>query len=142
VARIFLEHPDVGEDLWHWFTEHRHDLDAMGECSPPMDVLETASAVEIVMDLPGVSLPAVKVVFSQGLLVVGGAKPPTRCQHHQAAFHLAERSFGRFARGIRLTGAFETTRATAVLTAGELHIILPRLEERRGKDVHIPVKGE
>jgi HSP20 family protein len=146
VARIFLERRDIAEDVWGWFTEYHRDWQsaspAAAECSPPMDVLETAAAVEILMDLPGVTLTSVKILFAQGLLVIGGTKLPVRCQHHEASFHLAERSFGRFARGVRVSGAFDTGRATATLTAGELRVVLPRIEERRGKHVHIPVEGE
>jgi HSP20 family protein len=146
VARIFLERRDAGEDLWDWFTEYHREWQAASpaaaECSPPMDVVETATAVEILMDLPGVTLTSVKIVFAQGLLVIGGTKLPARCQHHEAAFHFAERSFGRFARGVRLSGAFDTGQATAMLTAGELRVVLPRIAERRGKEVHVPVKGE
>ena len=104
-----------------------------------MDVVETAAGIELVLDLPGVSESAVTVAFSQGTLVVAGRKSPGICAHAQAAFHLAERSFGRFVRAIRLNGAFDAGKATARLAGGELHIRLPRIEERRGRDIRIPV---
>ena len=112
---------------------------AAGECTPPMDVVETAAGLEVVVDLPGVAESVVTVVFSQGTLIVTGRKTPGVCAHAHAAFHLAERSFGRFVRAIRLTGAFDAGKATATLSAGELHIRLPRIEERRGRDIRIPV---
>jgi HSP20 family molecular chaperone IbpA len=55
------------------------------------------------------------------------------------AFHLAERTFGRFARAITLSGAFDAGRATASLAGGELRVVLPRIEERRGRDIAIEV---
>ena len=42
-------------------------------------------------------------------------------------------------RAVRLTGAFDAGKATATLSAGELRVILPRIEERRGRDIRIPV---
>jgi HSP20 family protein len=115
--------------------------DAAGaECTPPMDVLETAESVEIVMDLPGVPAGAIRILFSQGTLVIAGRKAAVACSHAgDAAFHLAERSFGRFARAVRLTGAFDGGRASATLTRGELRVLLPRIEERRGRDVRIEI---
>jgi HSP20 family protein len=104
-----------------------------------MDVVETAEGIAVVLDLPGVAAAAIRVVFTQGTLVVAGRKLPPPCAHREAAFHLAERSFGRFARAIRLAGAVDAGRAAAVLAGGELTITLPRIEERRGRDIQIPV---
>ena len=57
----------------------------------------------------------------------------------EPTFHLVEREFGRFARAVRLTGAFDVQRARASLAAGELTIVLPRLADRRGQAHTIPV---
>lgn len=104
-----------------------------------MDVVETAAGIELLIDLPGVARAAVRVVFSQGTLIVAGRKLPASCRHAEAAFHLAERSFGRFVRAVRLSGAFDAGQAQAALTAGELRLFLPRIDERRGRDIHIDV---
>jgi HSP20 family protein len=112
---------------------------AAGECSPPIDVLETAAGIEIVMDLPGVSANTLRVLFSRDTIVVAGRKLPGVCVHQEAAFHLAERSFGRFARAVRLTGAFDAGNASATLEGGELRIVLPRVDERRGREIHIRI---
>lgn len=109
------------------------------ECAPPLDVLETAAGVELILDLPGVALTEIRIVLSQGMLIVTGRKLPGGCADRHAAFHLAERSFGRFARAVRLAGAVDAGRAQATLIAGELRITLPRIDERRGRDRHIAV---
>jgi len=44
-----------------------------------------------------------------------------------------------FTRAIGVEGAFDTGRATATLTDGELRIVLPRLAERRGGQIRIPI---
>jgi HSP20 family molecular chaperone IbpA len=106
---------------------------------PPLDVLETAEGIEIVVDLPGVAASSIRLVFSQGALVIAGQKLPAACSHRDAAFHLAERSFGRFVRAIRLNGAFDAGRAAATLSGGELRVILPRVDERRGRDIPIEI---
>jgi HSP20 family molecular chaperone IbpA len=56
-----------------------------------------------------------------------------------AAYHLVERDFGRFARAVRLSGAFDIARARATLDLGELTVILPKLLERRGRAHRVPV---
>jgi HSP20 family molecular chaperone IbpA len=50
-----------------------------------------------------------------------------------------ERDFGRFARAVRLTGAFDVPRARATLREGELTVVLPKLLERRGRAHRVAV---
>jgi HSP20 family molecular chaperone IbpA len=104
-----------------------------------MDVVETTEGIEILLDVPGVRLDDVSVTFSRGAVVVSGRKMSGVCEHGDAAFHLAERGFGHFARAVRLNGAFNAARATASLAGGELRIVIPRVEERRGQDISIRV---
>jgi HSP20 family protein len=111
-----------------------------GECAPPCDVMESAEAVEIVMDLPGVDRDSLQVVYTRGVLLIAGTKRASVCSHADAAFHLAERAFGRFARGVRISGAVDAGRTKATLIAGELRIVLPRLAERRGAQITIPIE--
>jgi HSP20 family protein len=109
------------------------------ECSPAIDVFETAATVEVIADLAGVPADRIRIVFSEGVLVIAGQKLPCACEHRDAAFHLAERAFGRFARIVRLSGAIDAGRARATLKAGELHVVMPRIEERRGAEIRIPI---
>ena len=112
-----------------------------GEYHPALDVVETSTAVEIVIDLAGVPSEAVRVLFRGDVLIVAGEKapPPTASE---PSFHLLERGFGRFARAVRLSGAFEIGRAQAKLTAGELTIILPKRVDRRGQVQRIPIETD
>jgi HSP20 family protein len=144
VARIFLEMRNVDEDLRGVFDGLGGD-DAEGtpgETDVPLDAVETDAGLEIVVDLPGVTADAVQVLIVRNTLVVVGRKLPFACQHREAAFHLAERTFGRFARAVRLAGAFDAGRAEATLRAGELRVTLPRIEERRGRELRIPVRAD
>ena len=73
-------------------------------------------------------------------LLKPGKMPPNPGERAEASFHLVERDFGRFARAVRLTGAFHTARATATLANGELRVRVPKVEERRGRDIAVPVR--
>jgi len=115
--------------------EHRADS---GEYHPALDVVETASAVEIVVDVAGVPTQALRVLFRGDVLIVAGEKAPGRIAS-EPSFHLLERGYGRFARAVRLSGAFEIGLARASLSAGELTIVLPKQSERRGRLQSIPV---
>ena len=109
-----------------------------GECHPTLDVLETDAAVEVVVDVSGIPPAALRVLFRAGVLLVAGEKAPPRASDDQT-FHLVEREFGRFARAVRLNGAFDVPRARASVDDGELTIVLPKLVERRDQSHRIPV---
>lgn len=119
----------------------RFDTAPAGECVPPLDLYELDDAILVVIDLPGVPADAVQALFKEGVLVVAGEKPAPTCAAAKdaARFHLAERGFGRFARAVRLTVPIDATRADATLTAGVLRVRIPRLDDRRGAPVRIPV---
>jgi HSP20 family protein len=136
MARVYLERRELPAELVRLLDASP----AAAECTPPLDVIETDAGIEAILDIPGVSPSSVEIVFSRNVLLVTGRKMPAACDHHDAAFHIAERSFGRFARAIGVEGAFDTGRATATLTGGELRIILPRLAERRGAQIRIPIQ--
>ena len=138
-----MDRRDLGEDARRLLDDLEVDRrgGAAGECMPPIDVIETPTTVEILVDVPGVQADSVQVVFSRGTVLIAGRKLPPTCPHHDAAFHLAERAFGRFARAVRLAGAIDAGRARASLSGGELRIVLPRIAERRGHDIRIDVQA-
>lgn len=111
------------------------------DCRPPLDVLETADAIEVVVDVPGVPPESLRIAVRRSTLLVVGAKLATPVDPN-VRFHLAERSYGRFARAVRLAGAFDAARARAVVKAGLLRIVLPRLDDRRGRVMRIAVERE
>lgn len=135
MARVSINRRDLPEDL-----QVLLDAGLSPECTPPFDIVETASGIEIVMDVPGIAADEIEIVFAKNVLLIAGRKLPRACGHDNAAFHVAERAFGRFGRAITLDGAFDLGAATATLSAGELRLVLPRHPERRGGPIKIPVR--
>lgn len=109
-----------------------------GECHPTLDVLETDESVEVVVDVSGIPAGALRVLFRAGVLLIAGEKAPPRVGGDHT-FHLVEREFGRFARAVRLSGAFNVGAAQASVTEGELTVVLPKLVDRRDQSHRIPV---
>jgi HSP20 family protein len=134
---------DLAEDARRLLSELDREFTtadaAAAECRPPIDVVETASTVEVVVDVPGVSAQALRVVIRRNSVLIVGVKLPGTTGP-SARFHLAERSYGRFARVVRLAGAADASRARARVEGGQLRVVLPRLDERRGRVYAIPVE--
>jgi len=128
VRRVFLE---LGRTF---------GLDSLaGECTPALDVYETDDAVEITVDLPGVDSSAIRVLVKGATVLIVGEKPARRAQG-ESSFHLVERGFGRFARSVRLTCACDTGKARAALSDGELRVSIPKMADRRGRSIQVPIE--
>jgi len=110
-----------------------------GECAPPIDVYETDDALEIAVDLAGVAADAVRIMSKGDTILIAGEKAPRRAGR-DSSFHLVERGYGRFARVVPLTRACDTSNARATLVEGELHITIPKIADRRGKTITIPIE--
>jgi HSP20 family molecular chaperone IbpA len=92
---------------------------------PPVDLLETASELQILVALPGVEPDGAHVVIDDGsLIVVGHRELPARSRG--AAIHRIEIPYGRFERRISLpAGRYELDRRE--LAHGCLLITLRKL---------------
>lgn len=142
MARLFHEARDLADDVRRVFDELEREassLGASGECVPALDVLETADSAQIVVDLPGVRPGSVRILIRAGTVLIAGAKEPAACASREATFHLVERGFGRFARVVRLAGAFDASRAHATMHAGELRLVIPKIADRRGGEIVVPI---
>jgi HSP20 family protein len=137
MARVYVERRELPSELVRLLDA----TPAAAECTPFLDVIETDAGVEVVLDVPGVPRDSIEIVFSNNVLLIAGQKLPAMCEHRDAAFHIAERSFGRFARAISVDGAFDGGRATATLADGELRVRLPRLADRRGVQIAIQIRS-
>jgi HSP20 family protein len=110
-----------------------------GQCSPPLDVIETDETVELIVDLPGVGPGTVRVVLKGSLVLIAGEKASDPPAATPGDYHLVERSFGRFARVVRVATPFDGSRGTAAFLNGTLRIVLPKLLERRGRSRSLPI---
>jgi HSP20 family protein len=113
---------------------------AAGDCVPPLDVIETDEAVEILLDVPGVPASSLRVLVKGAVVLIAGEKWVTGPGPGTGGYHLVERGSGRFARAVRVSGAFEGSRVRATLADGELRITVPKLADRRGTGLAVPIE--
>ena len=102
--------------------------------TPAADVVETADAFTVTLELPGVAREAVNVVAKGCTLVVTGM----RCAQNEpgeGAYLVMERSYGPFARRFTLPRDCVAQSIEAVLRDGVLtvtvHKVLPACRHRR-----------
>lgn len=108
---------------------------------PAMDILERPDDLEIRIDLVGVHPGSLRLsIAGNRLLIAGEKRPPCSCAPGSAVFHVAERTFGRFTRAVALRRAFNASAIRATLAQGELRIVVPHIEDRRGREIEIPIE--
>jgi HSP20 family protein len=126
------------EDLARRRPDRRHMVS--GECLPLLDVFETDRTIDIVLDVPGVVPDSLRILVKAGVVLVAGEKERPEPARGPASFHLVERDFGRFARAVRIHAAVDAGQAKARLQNGELRIVLPKIQERRGHEILVTVE--
>jgi HSP20 family protein len=132
---------ELAEEARRIFAELDRTVDAArltGQCSPAIDVYETEGALEISVELPGVDAEAVRIIVKESTVLIVGEKVPRRGRG-DANFHLVERGFGLFARTVSLATPCNAAAAAATLIAGELRITLPKIGDRRGRVLRVPI---
>jgi HSP20 family protein len=141
---MFPEMTDFASEIRRAFDDLDRQLGgrAAGEYTPPVDVFDDAKTVTIVVELPGVKAESVRAILKHGVVIVIGEKPQSATRECSAQYHLAERSFGRFARAVRVHHAIDGAAARGTLSGGELRITIPRLADRRGQQIAIPIEGQ
>jgi HSP20 family protein len=75
----------------------------------------------------------------KGMFVLIVGEKASRRGRGDSSFHLVERGLGRFARSVRLMAACDAGRAEATLENGELRVRLPKIVDRRGRGIRIPI---
>jgi HSP20 family protein len=100
----------------HWAPLRRTGHDA-----PELDVRENANAIVVEVELPGVDAKDVSVTLANGVLTVTGEKRQEK-EEKGESYHLAERSFGRFERAIRLPDTIDEARIEAKFDKGVLSV--------------------
>ncbi|HJS85609.1 MAG TPA: Hsp20/alpha crystallin family protein [Acetobacteraceae bacterium] len=96
-----------------------------GVMAPRMNVSETENEIRVEAELPGVSEKDVNIELSDDLLTIRGEKQAQREDKNQN-YHIVERSFGSFARSIRLPFSPQPDQVKAEFANGVLHIALPK----------------
>src|SRR4029078_4940770 len=108
--------------------------------APPVDLCESADAIVIYVELPGLTAEHIKVGATNTQLRIWGDKK-RRTPRNRILSHLcSERSFGKFSRIVPLRWTVSIQDAEASIDNGMLMVRLPKIEDRRGVEFKIPVK--
>ena len=109
---------------------------------PNVDICECGEGLVVEAEVAGVDPESLVVKVGSGNLVLEGNKPAPP-EDMPRAFHSQTRTHGAFRREIPLNVAVNTHKARAVLRSGLLRISFPKVPNKRGEAIRIPVeRGE
>lgn len=124
--------------LWdEYFGPGRRALKPLeAEWVPSVDISETADKLTVKAEIPGIDIKDIEISISGDLLTLKGEKKSER-EEKEENYHLVERSYGSFARTIRLPVSVETDKIEATYKNGVLTITCPKKEEVKAKPIQI-----
>jgi HSP20 family protein len=113
-------------------------LPALGEWAPALDVSETKDGITVRAEVPGMDPKDIELSLQEQVLTVKGEKKQEK-EEKDEHYYRAERSYGAFARAIRLPAPVDSSKVTATFKNGVLTVALPKAPAAKGTT--IPIKG-
>ena len=120
-ARLF------GDGEEGWFT---------GTIVPALDMSETDTAIEVRMDVPGVTAKDIDIQITGNVLTVRGQRQEEK-EEKGKTFHRVERRYGNFSRSVTLPCTVAESEVAAEYHEGVLTIKLPKTEESKAHKVEV-----
>ena len=107
---------------------------------PTTDVLETEKAIELKVDMPGVTPEAIDVKLDGNMLTLS-AERKQETKEEKNGWVRQERSWGKFARSFVLPETVEGTTPEASYKHGVLTVTLPKKEVPQPKSFKVKVEA-
>lgn len=114
------------------------EMSSLGDWEPKIDLSETKDATVVKAEVPGVDHKDISVSLLDGVLTIKGEKEGEK-EEKDKRYHRVERSYGSFARAIRLPSAVDGSKVSATFKDGVLTVTLPKTGEAKGAT--IPIKA-
>jgi HSP20 family protein len=134
VSRLRREMDRLWDD---YFGSGRRGLQPLqAEFAPVVDVKETAEAVVVKAEVPGMDAKEINISVTGNVLTIEGEKKSER-EDKEENYHLVERSYGSFSRSLTLPAAVDLDKIEAKYDQGVLTVTCPKKEEVKPKPIKI-----
>lgn len=103
---------------------------------PLVDIVESDSALEVKLDLPGVPAKEIEIQLNGSVLTVSGERKDEN-EEKGKTYHRVERRSGSFSRTFTLPCPVEDDEVAAAYEGGVLTITLPKTEKAKARKISI-----
>jgi len=108
---------------------------------PPVDIVEEAGAIRLLVEVPGVNPDQVKISVENNVLTIHGTKQQVAAEHTERV-HRYERNYGAFQRTFTLPTTVDPEGITAAYEHGVLTVTLPKAEKARPRQIEVKVAAK
>jgi HSP20 family protein len=123
--RMFNEPGVAGSMLW----------------SPSVEVADTAEAMILTAELPGLSERDITLTLENNLLTIAGEKKSEReVKKEDERYLLTERFYGNFQRSFTLPATVDVDKIAATFDKGVLTVTLPKTPQAKGRVIEVSAK--
>ncbi len=119
-------------------THSGHEPVTTQSWAPALDIVETADAITLYVELPGIDPAGIDIQMAGDTLTLKGERRAP--EEHGRQFIRVERNYGAFQRAFTLGVPIEAAGIHAVYTDGVLEVTLPKREAAKPKQVKIEVQ--
>jgi HSP20 family protein len=102
---------------------------------PTSDVYETADALSVILEMPGVDKSNVDVRVKDDVLTVEGRLDLSKYQGLQPLY--TEYNVGHYARSFQLSSKINQNKIAAEMKDGVLSLLLPKAEEAKPRTIRV-----
>jgi HSP20 family protein len=102
---------------------------------PTADVYETADALSVILEMPGVDKSNVEVRVKDDVLTVEGRLDLSKYQGLQPLY--TEYNVGHYARSFQLSSKIDQNKIAAEMKDGVLSLLLPKAEEAKPRTIRV-----
>jgi len=106
--------------------------------APASDVIETADALKVLLDLPGFDADSLRIEFENDLLTIE-AERKTRDEKGET-YLMSERGIGKFRRAFTVNVPIDSEHIEAAYDRGVLTVTLPKRAEAKPRKIEVKVK--
>lgn len=122
---------DWERDFWGLTWRHEQWI-------PAMEVSETPDAYIVRVELPGVKTDDIEVTIQDDILTIKGKRERSE-ERKDERIHFVERSYGEFARSLRIPTDVKVDAVEASYKDGVLEVRLPKSEENKPRRIEVKV---
>jgi HSP20 family protein len=115
------------------------EMRTLGDWAPTLDFSENKDSFVVKAEIPGIDSKDISVSLENQMLTIKGEKKHEK-EEKDEQYYRVERSYGAFARTVRLPAAVDGSKVTAAFKNGLLTVTLPKAPGAKGNT--IPVKAE
>jgi len=102
---------------------------------PVTDIFETADALKVILEMPGVDKDGIEVRVENDVLTIDGQVDFTKYQELQPVY--TEYNIGNYARSFELSSKIDQERITADLRDGVITLVLPKAEKAKPRKIKV-----